>query len=331
MTEPRPIRLGVSACLLGEKVRYDARDKRDSVIAEVLPRHFELVPACPEVAIGLGIPRPPIHLVGDPVQPRVLGVADPERDYTDALTTYATEQLRRLSDLSGYIFKSRSPSCGINDVPVHSESGEVMANGGRGAFAAEWLRRRPTLPVVDEVGLADSGVRGNFLGRVYAHRRWQELCARGLTPASLVDFHTRYKLVLMARDKSQMIELGRMVANPGRESLATLAPRYFERFMRALAVPASRGRHTDTLMHALGYLKRRLDRDEKAEFLASIEAFRLGRAPLVAPITLLRQLLRCHLDDYLARQYYLDWPLTELAISESAGSAGSVSNRSTSP
>lgn len=308
MNGRRPIRLGVSACLLGENVRYDGGHKRDRLVAEILPRHFELVPVCPEVGIGLSVPRPPIQLAGDPEKPRVVAVADPERDYTDALSDYAADQTRRLSDLSGYIFKSRSPSCGINRVPVQTADGGTAVGSGRGAYAAEWLRRRPTLPVVEEVGLADSGVRANFLGRVHAHRRWQDLCARGLTPAGLIDFHTRYKLVLMAHDKAHMVALGRMVANPGREPLETLAPRYFEQFMRTLAVPATRGRHVDTLMHALGHLKRRLSRDEKAELLASIEAFRVGRVPLIAPLTQLRHALGRHMDDYLVRQYYLEWP-----------------------
>lgn len=170
------IRIGISSCLLGEAVRYDGGHKRDAAIIEILGRHFEFVPVCPEVGIGLGVPRAPIRLVGDPQAARAVGVDDPTLDVTDRLTAYGARMAHELDGISGYIFKSRSPSCGVADVEIH-QPGLSRATGS-GLYARAFMNRQPALPVAEESRLGDAAERENFIGRVLAYRRWQESQSR---------------------------------------------------------------------------------------------------------------------------------------------------------
>jgi uncharacterized protein YbgA (DUF1722 family)/uncharacterized protein YbbK (DUF523 family) len=302
---PAPIRIGVSACLLGQTVRYDAGHKRDSFVADVLPRYFELVPVCPEVAIGMGVPREAIRLEGDPEAPRAVGVKTPALDPTDALRGYGREMAAQLGDLSGYVFKSKSPSCGLWRVKVYQPSGPPKP--GRGLYAAEIAAAMPLLPVEEEGRLNDPALRENFVERVYAFHRWQALVREGLTAERLVDFHARHKLILMAHGRRHLTPLGHLVADAGRRPLPELLDTYGRLFMEALAHPATRRRHTDVLQHLAGYLKRHLDAADKAELVEVIEAYRTGQVPLIVPVTLLRHHFRRHPDPYVARQLYLTW------------------------
>jgi uncharacterized protein YbgA (DUF1722 family)/uncharacterized protein YbbK (DUF523 family) len=300
---PHRIRLGVSSCLLGQRVRYDGNHKLDRWIADTLGAHFEFVPVCPEVAIGLGVPRPPIRLVGDPAAPRAVGVDDPALDVTKKLATYGKKMGRELDDVSGYIFKARSPSCGVERVKVYAGSGH--ARNGRGVYAAAFMQAQPLLPVEEEGRLGDPGLRENFLERVYAYRRWQELTASGITAAKLIEFHASHKLVLMAHGPEHYRALGRLVARAGRGSVRTVANEYIPGFMRALAHRATPARHANVLMHLMGYLKKQLSREDKAELLELIHAFRRGRLPLAVPVTLLRHHFRRYPNAYVANQVYL--------------------------
>ncbi len=301
------IALGVSACLLGEPVRYDGGHKRDAFITDVLPDYFQLIPLCPEVAIGLGIPRAPIRLVGDPARPRAVEVKDPSRDYTDALTRYAQRAAAGLGAISGYILKKNSPSCGMERVKVYQAEGKPP-RPGRGIYAAGLMRALPLLPIEEEGRLHDPALRENFFGRVYAYRRWQRLLAEGVNAERLVAFHSRHKLLLMAHGKERLRVLGQLVAQAGKLPVPELIRRYGEAFMQALSYPATRRRHTDVLFHAMGYLKRQLDAGDKAELVALIEQYRLGRLPLIVPITLLRHHFRRHPQPYMAEQSYLNPP-----------------------
>ncbi len=307
------IRLGVSACLLGQAVRFDAGHKHDRFVADILSEYFELLPVCPEVAIGLGTPRPPIRLVGDPDHPHAVGTRDAGVDVTDALAEYGRTMARRLEGISGYILKSKSPSCGMERVKVYGESG-MPAGKGTGIYAAEIMRHNPLLPVEEEGRLNDPVLRENFIERVYAYRRWQELMAEGVTAESLVEFHTRHKLILMAHGKEQLRELGRMVARAGSEPIEQLAEAYGVRFMAALRHRATRRRHTDVLFHALGYLKRHLDAGDKAEMVELIHEYRQARVPLIVPVTLLRHHFRRHPEPYMDRQLYLTWQPAGLSL-----------------
>lgn len=305
MTAPTtPIRIGISACLLGEAVRFDGNHKLDAYIVGTLGQYFQFVPICPEVGIGLGVPRPPIRLVGDPQRPRAVGVKDPTVDVTAALEAFGRAKAAELGAVSGYILKARSPSCGMERVKVYRADGGLPQSGA-GLFARELMAELPLLPVEEEGRLGDPVLRENFIQRVFAYRRWQELAARGLTPAALVEFHTAHKLVVMAHGTEHYRRLGRLVAAAGTRASAELAGEYITGFMAALRHRATRKRHTNVLHHLMGYLKNTLERDDKAELLECIEHYRLGELPLVVPLTLLRHHFRRHPHPYVEKQVYL--------------------------
>lgn len=307
------IRLGISSCLLGQKVRFDGNHKLDSFLSGTLGRFFELVPVCPEVAIGLGVPRPPIRLTGSAAAPRAVGVKDASIDVTDKLAAYGKRRARELDDLSGYVFKSRSPSCGMERVKIYQSSG-APAKSGRGIYADAFLSNQPWLPAEEEGRLGDPRLRENFIERVFVYRCWQDLLARGLTAARLVEFHTRHKLALMAHDVQAYRALGRLVARAGRRDLKEAGREYLVRLMQALQRPATRQRHANVLLHLMGYLKKNLDADDKAELLGMIHDYRRGQAPFAAPLTLLKHHFWRHPDRYIAGQTYLSPDPRELLL-----------------
>ncbi len=307
------IRLGISSCLLGQKVRFDGNHKLDNYLSDTFGRYFEWVPVCPEVAIGLGVPRSPIRLVGSPEAPRAVGVQDDSLDVTDKLAAYGRRQARQLDDLSGYVFKSKSPSCGMERVKIYRRTGPP-AKIGRGIYADAFLSHQPWLPAAEEGRLSNPRLRENFIERVFVYRRWQELMAHGLTASRLVEFHTRHKLALMAHDVEAYRALGRRVAQAGRRSLRETGWEYLARLMQAFQRPATPARHAKVQMHLLGYLKNNLDADDKAELLGMIHAYRRGEAPFAAALTLLKHHFRRHPDPYVAGQTYLNPDPRELLL-----------------
>lgn len=304
MDAARPL-LGVSSCLLGEEVRYDGGHKRDAFLADVLSEHFEFRPVCPEVAIGLGTPRPPIHLrdVGRGI--RVVGVRDPGRDYTGALRDHGRRMAEAMGGISGYVFKAGSPSCGVWRVPVHRDDGPP-AKSGRGAYADAFIKARPLLPVEEEGRLQDPVLRENFVARVFAYRRWQDTVASGLTPEALVRFHAIHKLILMSHDERAMRALGRLVAGAGRGDLHALADEYIRDFMWALEKLATRRRHADVLMHLMGYFKKKIDAADKQALLDVIHAYRRGEVSRSVPLQRMRDHFSAHPHPYVTGQVYLD-------------------------
>jgi len=307
------IRLGISSCLLGQKVRFDGNHKHDSFLTGTLGQFFEWVPVCPEVAIGLGIPRPPIRLVGSLASPRAVGVKDASIDVTDKLAAYGKRQAHALENLSGYVFKSKSPSCGMERVKVYRAVGAPAANG-RGIYADAFLSAQPWLPAEEEGRLGNPRLRENFIERVFVYRRWQQLVARGLTASRLVEFHTQHKLALMAHHVEACRALGRLVAQAGRRNLKEFGQDYILRLMDALQRPATPARHANVLMHLMGYLKKNLDAADKAELLELIHAYRQGETPFAAPLTLLRHYFRRFPDPYIMHQTYLHPDPRELLL-----------------
>ncbi len=302
--ESGTLRLGISSCLLGEKVRYDTGHKQDSYITGTLGRFFELIPICPEVGAGLGVPRQPIQLVGDPDRPRVVGVRDAALDATEALERFARKTVAGLPPLDGYIVKSRSPSCGMERVEVSPE-GSGTPRRGRGVFTRILMESRPLLPVEQEERLGDPDLRDNFLERVFAYRRWRMLVAKRPTPRRLVEFHTAHKLALLAHGTERYRRLGRLVSAAGTGPIGPLTKQYGQEFMAALTCRATLRRHVNALQHAAGYLKRTLDAEDRAELTEAIEAFRLGQVPRLVPVTLLQHHFRRHPDAYITGQVYL--------------------------
>jgi len=300
-----PIRVGISACLLGQEVRYDGGHKRDRYITDTLGKFFEWVPVCPEVEMGLGTPRETLRLEGDSTSPRLV-FAKSRGDITAGMQAWATSRLDDLArlDLSGYILKSDSPSCGMERVRVYRASG-IPAKDGVGIFARALTDRLPLLPVEEEGRLHDLPLRENFIERVFCYRRWRDLVAGGLTRGKLVTFHTAHKLLLMAHSPKQYAELGRLVANAKALSVRNLEASYGKLFMATLRVKATAKKHTNVMHHILGYLKRDLDARDKAELVAVIADYHRELVPLIVPLTLLNHHLARIRVPYLRDQIYL--------------------------
>lgn len=298
------IRIGVSSCLLGERVRYDGDNRRNPFIAATLGTLFEFIAICPEVAVGMGIPRPPIYLAGDPNSPRALSSDDPSVDVSAPLTAFGRRMALELDDISGYIFKSRSPSCGTARVQVYGESGLPRAKG-IGLYAREIMTRQPLLPVIDEEQLVDGAAQDNFIERVFAFRRWQRLLAAGFSAVKLIEFHGVHKLCLMAHGPVYYRALGRLAAEGKGQRPDQLCDDYGSGFMAALRRPATRKRHANVLQHLLGYLKKQLDHPDKVELLKLIDAYRLGGVTLRVPLTLLRYHFGRFPHPYVEKQLYL--------------------------
>ncbi len=311
---PARLRLGISSCLLGENVRWDGNARGDPYILGTLTRHFDFVPVCPELAIGLSVPREPVRLVGPPEARRVLGVNDPALDVTDALASYGKRMAGEVRDISGYILKARSPSCGMEEVAVYRLRGGRPAKQGRGMYAQTFMAARPELPVEEEGRLGDPMLRENFIVRVFALGRWQAMAAQGLTPRRLLAFHTAHRLTLLAHGDAPYRALDRLVAQAGSRSIGVLARTYLLAFMEALRGKATRKVHTNVLTHLAGCLKRKLEPGDQAELDDSIRAYRVGEVPLIVPITLFRHHFRRHPHPAAAGQIYLEPHPSELAL-----------------
>ncbi len=302
-TTPRPL-IAVSSCLLGEQVRFDAGHKRDNWIIGPLGEFFDYRPICPEVAIGLDIPRPPIHLTGDPDAPRAVGVKDPGLDVTEQLAAFARETANQLQDVSGYIFKSKSPSCGMERVKLYGQHGGQKNTVGIHARAI--MQALPNLPVEEEGRLNDPVLRENFVSRVLVYRRWQDLLKQGLSAMGLVTFHAAHKYMIVAHSQAANKRLGRTLSNLKGKQLPEVAGEYIAELMAALKRRCNRDRHVNVLQHIMGYLNKRLNSEDTQELVEAIEAYRHGEVPLIVPIFLLRHLFRHHPDPYMEKQWYLD-------------------------
>lgn len=307
------IRIGISSCLLGQAVRFDGGHKRDAFIDDTLSTYFELVPFCPEVEIGLGVPRDPIRLEERNGEVRVVAVKSPDLDVTEPLRECGRRIVEGHPELSGYILKSKSPSCGMERVKTYGTGGAPAANGV-GEFARTVMALWPELPVEEEGRLNDPVLRENFIERVFAYRRWQDLVASGLTAARIVDFHTRHKLSIMSHSQKAYRELGRWVAGCGDENPERFAARYIDKLMGALRLRATRRNHANVLKHVQGFLKNSIDTQDKQELNEVIERYRIGQVPLVVPITLLNHHFRRHPDEYMQRQVYLNPHPPELML-----------------
>jgi uncharacterized protein YbgA (DUF1722 family)/uncharacterized protein YbbK (DUF523 family) len=302
---PERIRVGVSACLLGHEVRFDGGHKRSRFITDELAACFDFVSFCPEVAVGLGIPRQPIRLVGEPGSPRALGVRDPGLDVTRSLRAYGCEVAGKIDDLCGFIFKKDSPSCGMERVRLYDDKG-MPERVATGLFAKEIMAAQPLLPVEEEGRLNDADLRDNFVTRVYVYARWKELQAGQPDKASLVSFHARHKYLVLAHSTVMYRKLGRLLADLGRRPLEEISASYISDLMLALSRPATRKRHTNVLQHLLGYLKNNLDSAHRRDLADSIDAYRRGEYPLVVPLRLLQHHFSIHPHPYISEQVYLN-------------------------
>jgi uncharacterized protein YbgA (DUF1722 family)/uncharacterized protein YbbK (DUF523 family) len=308
------VRLGVSSCLLGERVRYDGQHKLDPYIRDVLGRHVDFVPVCPEVECGFPVPRPAMRLVGDPAQPRLVVIATGE-DVTERMLAWARQRVQALEteDLSGFVFKSGSPSSGMERVRVYSEHG-MPEKLGVGLFAHAFMEHFPDLPVEDEGRLHDLELRENFIERLFAVRRWQDFVARDGSLGGLVEFHAAHKLLIMSHSTEHYRQLGRLVAGGKSLPRSELLDEYRRGFTAALRRRATPRRHANVLYHAMGFVKDSLDHDAKLELTELIEQYRTGVTTLVVPLTLLNHYVRRFGNDYLKNQWYLHPHPVELQL-----------------
>jgi uncharacterized protein YbbK (DUF523 family)/uncharacterized protein YbgA (DUF1722 family) len=308
------VRVGISSCLLGEQVRYDGGHKRDAFLTEELGRHVEFVPLCPEVEIGLGVPRPTLRLErrGDDVR---MVVTDSGEDLTGRMRAWAEGAVERIAaaELDCYVLKKSSPSCGMERVKLYDENGSPTAVG-RGLFAAALIERLPLLPVEEEGRLRDARLREHFVARLFAHARLRSFFASDWGPRELVEFHTAEKMLVRVHDPPLALELGRLVAASGELDRGELAGRYTELHARALARPATPGRNQDVLEHLAGHVKDELSSDDRAELQMAIEEYREGVVPLAVPLALLRRHIRATSADWAAAQVYLEPAPRELGL-----------------
>ncbi len=307
MAQGPVIRLGISTCLLGERVRYDGGHKLDRFLVYTLGQFVQWVSVCPEVEMGLPVPRESIRLVGDLEAPRLVAPKS-GTDYTEAMNAWARTRVEQLAgmDLHGFVFKKDSPSSGLFGVKIYDVNGVAMRSG-MGMFPRQVVRRFPLLPLEEEGRLNDMALRENFIERVFAYYRWTEMLAQDATPDGLVRFHTAHKLTLMAHSPAHYQEMGRLTAQAGRLPWEELAGRYGALLMEGLQVLGMRGKHVNVLQHLMGFVREHLASEDKAELLALIEDYRQGLVPLIVPLTLIKHHFgRCAVPEWVHQQVYLN-------------------------
>ena len=299
------IKIGISSCLLGNEVRYDGAHKYDAYINEILGRYFEFIPYCPEVGIGLGVPRPPIHLVQLNDAVHVRGVYDRNLDFTAELENYARETAAGFENICGYIFKTRSPSCGVEGTGIFNDMDECIAEGS-GLYAQEIMNACPELPVIDEERLLNPRNRENFLERVFVLQRWHKLEIQGFTENNLRDFHHRHQLVLQAHDESACEELLGLLNNKVNQDIASVAHTYLLKLMDVLKTMATCESHAGVLRSIYEMIKAQLDTVEQRELVQMIDDYQQGLLPRTLTVSLLRQYLPFHESESILKQYYFN-------------------------
>ena len=297
--------IGISSCLLGNKVRYDGGHTLDAYVTETLGQYFTWLPVCPETEYGLPVPREAMRLTGSPASPRLVAVRTGV-DHTEGMLAWAMGKAQELgkSDLCRFIFKSKSPSSGMDGVKVYSDGG-VPSKKGVGIFAGAFIRHLPLLPVIDDGRLHDPALRENFIERVFVYQRWQKMIQEGATGKNLVSFHAQHKYLILAHSPRHYSALGRLVAGGKKHLPRELFAEYIRLLMEGLVLIATAKKNTNVLLHMSGYFKHQLTAEEKHELLEIIEQYHKAFVPLIVPIVLLRHYVRQFQEPYLNSQYYL--------------------------
>lgn len=300
------IRIGISKCLLGEKVRYDGQHKRDSYLVDTLGQFVEWVPVCPEVECGLPIPRKSMHLEGKEDDLRLVATKSKE-DHTDKMGKYIDQKVPELINegLSGFIFKKSSPSSGLHDAKYYTTAGMPYGRGP-GLFAKAVIEAMPLLPCEDEGRMHDSKIRENFIERIFIMHRWNNMLSQENAKfTDLIEFHKHHKLILMAHSPKLLKDLGHIISNGKAEGFDKISAKYLATLMECLKLQTTVKKNVNVLQHIMGYFKKELDHDEKEELLEIIDEYHKGLIPLVVPITLLQHYVRKYKSEYLKEQLYL--------------------------
>jgi uncharacterized protein YbgA (DUF1722 family)/uncharacterized protein YbbK (DUF523 family) len=300
------IRLGISACLLGQNVRYDGGHKLDRYLTDTLGQYVEYVPVCPEVECGLGVPREAMRLVGNPESPRLVTVRT-NQDLTDRMLIWAKKRVEEIEreGLCGFIFKSDSPSSGMERVKVYNEKG-MPEKAGKGMFAKTFMEHFPLIPVEEEGRLHDPKLRESFIESIFTLKRWREVVQGKKSLGNLVAFHTQHKLLTLSHSEKHYRAMGKLVAEGKKFPLNELYARYETLLMEALKLKTTVKKNANVLQHMMGYFKEQLSKDEKQEILEILDEYRNGYIPLIVPITLINHYVRKYKEDYLRQQVYLN-------------------------
>ena len=308
------IKLGVSACLLGEPVRYDGGHKLDRFLTDTLGQYVQYVPVCPEVECGLPVPRESMHLEGNPDSPRLI-TSRTKQDMTERMVRWAKKRVVEIEgeDLCGFIFKSDSPSSGMERVRIYNEKG-MPVKKGIGMFARIFMEHFPLLPVEDEGRLHDPMLRENFIERIFTSKRWREVLTRKENLGNLVDFHTKHKLLILSHSPKHYQTMGKLVAKAKGLLIKELYQQYQTILMEALELRTTPKKNANVLQHMMGYFKEQLSADEKQELLEVIDRYRQEYIPLIVPITLILHYVRKYDQPYLKQQIYLNPHPLELQL-----------------
>jgi uncharacterized protein YbgA (DUF1722 family)/uncharacterized protein YbbK (DUF523 family) len=300
------IKLGISACLLGEKVRWNGGHSRDRYLTDMLGQYVEYVPVCPEVECGMGVPRETLRLVGDPDNPNLV-TSKTNIDHTRRMTEWARERIKTLEkeNLCGFVFKKNSPSSGLFRVPVKNFKG-MPQKKGQGIFARVFTENFPLVPVEEDGRLHDSKLRETFIEQIFTLMRWRETLSKKKSMGSLIDFHSRHKLLIMSHSPRHSQMMGKLVADGKALPMKALFARYETMLMEALRLKTTLKKNINVLQHIMGYFKNQLSLDEKQELIEIIEQYRQEYVPLIVPVTLLNHYVRKYKQPYLAQQVYLN-------------------------
>jgi uncharacterized protein YbgA (DUF1722 family)/uncharacterized protein YbbK (DUF523 family) len=308
------IKLGISTCLLGENVRYDGGHKLDRFLTDTLGQYVEYIPVCPEVECGLPVPRESMHLEGDPDSPRLITIRT-KQDMTDRMVRWANKRVLELrkGDLCGFIFKSDSPSSGMERIKVYNEKG-MPVKKGVGIFARIFMDHFSLLPVEDEGRLHDPELRQNFIERIFTLKRWREVLGKKESRGNVVDFHTKHKLLILSHSPKHYQMMGKLVAQAKNLPLKELYQEYQTLLMESLGLKTTPKKNANILQHMMGYFKEQLSSDEKQELLEVIDLYRKEIIPLIVPITLINHYVRKYDQPYLKKQIYLNPHPLELQL-----------------
>ena len=308
------INLGISTCLLGENVRYDGGHKLDRFLTDTLRQYVEYVPVCPEVECGLGVPRESMHLEGNPDSPRLVTIRT-KQDMTDCMVQWAQKRVVQLEkkDLCGFIFKSDSPSSGMERIRVYNEKG-IPVKKGVGIFTRIFMDHFSLLPVEDEGRLHDPELRENFIERIFTLKRWREVLGKKESRGNIVDFHTKHKLLILSHSPKYYQMMGKLVAQAKNLPLKELYREYQTLLMESLGLKTTPKKNANVLQHMMGYFKEQLSSDEKQELLEVIDLYRKEIIPLIVPITLINHYVRKYDQPYLKKQIYLNPHPLELQL-----------------
>ena len=300
------IKLGISSCLMGKNVRYDGGHKLDRFLTDTLGQYVKYVPVCPEAECGLGVPRESMRLVGDPDSPRLL-TRHTRVDHTNRMVRWAEKRVKELEkeNLCGFIFKSNSPSSGMERVKVYDEK-DTPTKKGVGVFARVFMEHFPLLPVEEDGRLHDPMLRENFIERIFVMKRWREIVEEKWNVGHLVQFHSRNKLLILSHSEKHYRIMGRMIARGKEIPIKKLYRDYETLLMEALKLKSTIRKNTNVLEHMMGYFKKQLSADEKQELLEIIQQYRAGHVPLVVPVTLVNHYVRKYRQPYLTQQTFLN-------------------------